>query len=313
MASTPLEKLSAALAPEMAAVNALILERLQDVGVPLIPQVASHLIAAGGKRIRPLLTLAAGRIAGADPGKTHLLAAAVEFIHSATLLHDDVVDASPTRRGGPSAPATFGNTPAVLVGDVLFARAFEMMVATGSLPALSALATASATIARGEVAQLAAQGDLDAGFAVYTQVIEAKTAALFAAACRAPALLADSGHARALAAYGRALGLAFQVADDVLDYTGGLGKTPGDDLRERKVTAPVLYALQAGDDRAFWARALGDIRALPEAQERLARTGALDAARALARRYADEAAAALPACDLRETLADLARYAAGRA
>lgn len=317
---SPLATLADTFAPEMEAVNTLILERLGDTGVPLIPQVASHLIEAGGKRIRPLLTLAAGRLAGADPANTALLAAAVEFIHSATLLHDDVVDESAQRRGRPAAPVVFGNSPAVLVGDVLFARAFEMMVETGSLPALGALASASAVIARGEVAQLAAAGDLSTSFTTYTAIIEAKTAALFAAACEALALLADSPHAQALRAYGRALGLAFQVADDVLDYTGGLGKAPGDDFREGKLTAPVLYALRAGGGgQAFWRRTLveraqreGD---LDEALRRIEAAGALDASSALARRYADEAARALaplPDTPLRRALATLAAFAATR-
>ncbi|HBH27086.1 MAG TPA: hypothetical protein DDX54_06770 [Rhodospirillaceae bacterium] len=307
--------LSKSLAPEMAATNALILERLEDVGVPLIPQVARHLIEAGGKRIRPLLALAAGAITGAPESGTRLLAAAVEFIHSATLLHDDVVDESRQRRGRPSAPAAFGNKAAVLVGDALFARAFEMMVATGSLPALGTLATASATIARGEVAQLAALGHLNTSWAAYVEIIDAKTAALFAAACKAPALLAKSPHADALAAYGRALGLAFQVADDVLDYEGGLGKEPGDDFREGKVTAPVLLALEGREDRGFWARALGNIGALPEALERLECVGALDAARARALAYAHEAQGALaplPTSPLKDALLALAPYAAGR-
>lgn len=314
--------LSTLLASEMEGVNALILERLADTGVPLIPQIASHLIKAGGKRLRPLLALASGHIAGADPHKTALLAAAVEFIHSATLLHDDVVDASAKRRGRPSAPVTFGNKASVLVGDTLFARSFEMMVEAGSLPALSALASASATIARGEVAQLAAIGDIkDASWARYFDIIEAKTAALFSAACKAPALLVHSPHAAALAAYGRALGLAFQIVDDVLDYSDSLGKEPGDDFREGKITAPVLVALEGANAKArdFWTRTLAHHDQTPQdlaqAKALLDSTHALAKTQDIAKRYAQEARDALkeiPDIPMRGALEHLSHYAAAR-
>ena len=232
--------------------------------VALIPQIAAHIVAAGGKRLRPLLTLATARMCGYGEGSRHVkLAACVEFIHTATLLHDDVVDESVLRRGLASANAVFGNKASVLVGDFLFARAFELMVQDGSLEVLAILSKAAATIAEGEVLQLATQHDLATTEERYLDVVRGKTAALFGAACQVGAVVAGRGSAeeQALADYGMGLGIAFQLVDDALDYAANqetLGKTVGDDFREGKITLPVLTAYQAGtaEDRAFWTRTI---------------------------------------------------------
>ena len=257
-----LTALMALVRDDLEACNRLILERMQSP-VALIPQVAAHIVAAGGKRLRPLLTLASARLAGYR-GMRHVgLAAAVEFIHTATLLHDDVVDESALRRGQASANALFGNKPSVLVGDFLFSRAFQVMVADGSLEVLRILADASATIAEGEVLQLVIQNDTSTTEAAYLQVIEGKTAALFAAATEVGGVVAGSAPAQqdALRSYGYNLGIAFQLVDDALDYSAEqerLGKTVGDDFREGKVTLPVLLAFARGDaaERDFWRRTI---------------------------------------------------------
>ena len=259
--------LLALVADDMAACNRAIVARMTSQ-VALIPQLAAHIVAAGGKRLRPLLTLAAARMCGypaaPDSGARHVhLAACVEFIHTATLLHDDVVDESLLRRGLASANAVFGNKASVLVGDFLFARAFELMVQDGSLQVLAILSRASATIAEGEVLQLATQNDLSTTVACYLDVIRGKTASLFAAACQIGAVVADrpAAEAAALASYGANLGMAFQLVDDALDYAADqavLGKTVGDDFREGKITLPVLAAHAAGDaeERDFWRRTI---------------------------------------------------------
>ncbi|MBI0432747.1 polyprenyl synthetase family protein [Roseomonas sp. KE0001] len=247
---------------DLQACNRLIVERMQSP-VHLIPQLAAHLIAAGGKRLRPLLTLAAARLCGYR-GERHIgLAACVEFIHTATLLHDDVVDESELRRGQASANAIFGNKASVLVGDFLFARAFQLMVADGSLEILDILCSAAATIAEGEVLQLVIQNDTASTEAQYLEVIEGKTAALFAAATKVGAVVADRPRheVTALESYGRNLGIAFQLVDDALDYSAQqerLGKTVGDDFREGKITLPVLLAFARGDaaEQDFWRRVL---------------------------------------------------------
>ena len=247
---------------DMAGVNRLITERMQS-DVPIIPALAEHLIAAGGKRLRPLLTLAGARLCG-YAGERHVkLAACVEFIHTATLLHDDVVDESALRRGLASANAVFGNKASVLVGDFLLARAFLLMVGDGSLKVLDILSRASATIAEGEVLQLVTQNDLATPEERYLEVIRGKTAALFAAACQVGAVVADASPAQeaALADYGMQLGIAFQLVDDALDYAADqarLGKTVGDDFREGKITLPVLLAFARGDEaeKGFWRRVL---------------------------------------------------------
>ena len=235
-----------------------------DSPVALIPQLAAHIVAAGGKRLRPLLTLAAARLCGYPGDPRHVkLAACVEFIHTATLLHDDVVDESLLRRGLASANAVFGNKASVLVGDFLFARAFQLMVEDGSLVVLAILSRAAATIAEGEVLQLVTQNDLSTSEARYLEVIKGKTAALFAAACEVGAWwpAGRQREAAALADYGMNLGIAFQLVDDALDYAADqavLGKTVGDDFREGKITLPVLVAYQAGDaaERDFWRRTI---------------------------------------------------------
>jgi len=257
-----LNALAAVLQPDLEACNRTIVARM-DSPVALIPQLAAHIVAAGGKRLRPLLTLACARLCGYG-GERHVkLAACVEFIHTATLLHDDVVDESLLRRGLASANAVFGNQASVLVGDFLFARAFQLMVEDGSLEVLSILSRAAATIAEGEVLQLVTQNDLATSEARYLDVIRGKTAALFAAACEVGAVVADrpDAEAAALAEFGMNLGIAFQLVDDALDYAADqsvLGKTVGDDFREGKITLPVLVAYQAGDpaDCDFWHRTI---------------------------------------------------------
>jgi octaprenyl-diphosphate synthase len=247
---------------DLKAVNALILENMQSP-VALIPQLAGHIIAAGGKRLRPMLTLASARLCGYRGDRHVALASCVEFIHTATLLHDDVVDDSDLRRGLATANSVWGNKASVLVGDFLFSRAFQLMVADGSLRVLKILSDASAVIAEGEVLQLVTSNDTEASEQAYLDVVRRKTAALFSAACRIGAVIADRPEAEeeALESYGLNLGIAFQLIDDVLDYSARqaeLGKTIGDDFREGKITLPVILAFRRGDEeeRAFWRRTL---------------------------------------------------------
>ena len=262
--STPLDALADLVADDLLAVNELIVQRMHS-SVEMIPRLASYIISAGGKRLRPLLTLASARLCR-YAGDRHLgLAAAVEFIHTATLLHDDVVDESNLRRGLASANAVFGNKSSVLVGDFLFSRAFLLMVETGSLEVLRILSQASVVIAEGEVLQLQTTNDTNTTEEAYLEVICAKTAALFAAACRSSAVVAGrpEEEAAALDDYGMNLGIAFQLVDDVLDYSAlqaRLGKTVGDDFREGKITLPVVLAFRRGseEERIFWRRVLED-------------------------------------------------------
>ncbi len=320
--TSPLDRLADALAPEMAQVNTLILKHLGSE-VPLAQEIGSGLIASGGKRIRPLLTLAGASLFGPVNDNAQLLAAAIEFIHSATLLHDDVVDMSDLRRGAPSANAIHGNAAPVLVGDFLFARAFELMVDAKSLPALALLARTAGDIAQGEVLQLSVKGDLDAGIATYNRIIEAKTAVLFAAATEVGAILAghDSAAARA---YGLHLGMAFQIVDDVLDYaaaTPKLGKTLGDDFAEGKITLPVWIALDGAsrNETIFWQRTMREhIQEkddLARAMEILARHDAFDKALTAAETHAGkarEALSTLPATQLTPVLSDLLDFVLAR-
>ena len=260
--SPSLAPLAALVAADMRAVNELIVQRMHSP-VAMIPQLAGHIVAAGGKRLRPLLTLASARMCG-YAGRRHIaLAASVEFIHTATLLHDDVVDESDLRRGLASANAVWGNKASVLVGDFLLSRSFELMVEDGSLSVLSILSRASTLIAEGEVLQLTTQNDTETGETQYLEVIKAKTAQLFAAACRIGAIIAARPKVEedALETFGMNLGTAFQLTDDVLDYSAkqmALGKTVGDDFREGKITLPVILAFRRGDEaeRAFWRRTL---------------------------------------------------------
>jgi octaprenyl-diphosphate synthase len=317
--------LAALAAADMAGVDSLILSRMQSP-VSVIPALADHIIEAGGKRLRPLLTVVAARLAGARDDAALKLAAAVEFIHTATLLHDDVVDASQLRRGRTAAHLIWGAPPAVLVGDFLFARAFELMVETGVMRALEILAQASRVIAEGEVLQMSRAHDLDLDQATYLEIITAKTAAMFAAAAEAGAVSADApvGKARALRDYGENLGLAFQLADDALDYAGAtetLGKNAGDDFREGKATLPLILAMTRLPDRerAFFERAVVRREQAPDdfrrARELIVAAGALDSTLALAADYAARARDALavfPANDWRDGLESLADFAVTR-
>ncbi|MFT6105659.1 MAG: octaprenyl-diphosphate synthase, partial [Paracoccaceae bacterium] len=248
----PHERMAAELSGDLAAVNLLIRERMASKHAPRIPEVTAHLVEAGGKRLRPMLTLAAARMCGYD-GPYHIhLAATVEFIHTATLLHDDVVDESGKRRGRPTANLLWDNKSSVLVGDYLFARSFQLMVETGSLTVLDILANASATIAEGEVLQLTAAQDLTTDEGIYLQIVRGKTAALFAAATEVGGIIANAParQVEALRVYGDALGISFQIVDDLLDYGGdaeATGKNIGDDFRERKLTLPLIKAIAKAD------------------------------------------------------------------
>ncbi len=320
------ERLVAHVAEDLARVDAMIRERMASEHAPRIPEVTRHLVDAGGKRLRPILTLAAAQLCGYSGSHQVRLATTVEFIHTATLLHDDVVDESDRRRGRPTANLLWDNKSSVLVGDYLFSRAFQLMVECESVRVLDILANASAVIAEGEVMQLATANDLSTGEAAYLQMIHGKTAALFAAATEVGGVIsgADEERIDALRAYGRALGMAFQIVDDLLDYGGSsaaLGKNVGDDFREGKVTMPVLLAVAASDadGKAFWSRVIeardqneGD---LDEAMRRLTETGALAETERRARAYIADAREALeifPDSDLRAALRDVAEFVVAR-
>ena len=315
-------------ADDRAAVDMLIRARLSS-DVVLINQIAEHIIAAGGKRLRPLLLLLAARALGYDGSEHHQLAAVIEFIHTATLLHDDVVDESDLRRGRDTANALWGNAPSVLVGDFLYSRSFQLMVELQRPEVMRILADTTNAIAEGEVLQLLHINNPDTDEAAYLRVIERKTAVLFAAATRLGALLADADAATcdAMAEYGLQLGYAFQIADDVLDYTAdaeALGKNLGDDLAEGKATLPLIHAMAHSDDatRAELRRIVetGDSDAMPVVLDAIQRCGSIDYARQQAIRYADRAEAALavlpggaaPDRRFREALVGLARYAIDR-
>ena len=321
-----MERLTALLSEDMERVNALIRARMASRHAPRIPEVSAHLIEAGGKRLRPLLTLACARLCG-YAGEHHIrLAATVEFIHTATLLHDDVVDESGQRRGRPTANLLWDNKSSVLVGDYLFARSFQLMVETDSLRVLDILADAAATIAEGEVLQLTAARDLATDESVYLQVVRGKTAALFGAACQVGGVIADQPDAvtGALRTYGDALGISFQIVDDLLDFEGDAtvtGKNVGDDFRERKLTLPLIKAVAAADaeERAFWTRTIEKGRQeagdLDHALALLRRHGALEATRADALGWAAHARAALdalPQGEIRDLLAELADFVVAR-
>ncbi|WP_374291617.1 polyprenyl synthetase family protein [Paenirhodobacter enshiensis] len=325
-ATKPHDRLAQALADDMAAMNDLIHERMKSEHAPRIPEITAHLVEAGGKRLRPMLTLASAHLCGYT-GPYHIhLAATVEFIHTATLLHDDVVDESEQRRGRPTANLLWDNKSSVLVGDYLLARGFQLMTAPGSMRVINILADASAVIAEGEVLQLTAAQDLATGEDTYLQVIRGKTAALFSAATEVGAVLAGAPETqvRAMFDYGDALGIAFQMADDLLDYGGSsaaIGKNTGDDFRERKLTLPVIRAVAAADatERAFWSRVIeqGDQREgdLDHALELMHRHGALESTRKTALDWGAKARASLdimPAGELRDMLADLADYVVAR-
>ncbi|MEM6664577.1 MAG: polyprenyl synthetase family protein [Pseudomonadota bacterium] len=324
--SGPFERLSGMVADDLLAVNAVINERMSSEHAPRIPAISAHLIEAGGKRLRPILTLAASHLCGYAGGDHVKLAATVEFIHTATLLHDDVVDESAKRRGRATANILWDNKSSVLVGDFLFSRAFQLMVETESLRVLDILSTASAVIAEGEVLQLSTAHDLGTDRAKYEQVVYGKTAALFEAAAEVGGVIADVDEERikALARFGSGLGMAFQLSDDWLDYGGSseaLGKNTGDDFREGKVTLPVIMAMEHADHEAeaFWRRCIenGDLRNgdVDVALRRVSETGALKDTRARAQEHADAAISALDAfedCAMRTALIDIAHFVVTR-
>jgi octaprenyl-diphosphate synthase len=283
------------LASDLADVDAVIRARLRS-DVPLINTISEYIIGAGGKRMRPVMVLLTARALGYQGHDHHLLAAVVEFIHTATLLHDDVVDESSLRRGRDTANAAFGNAASVLVGDFLYSRAFQMMVETGRMQVMSVLADATNTIAEGEVLQLINCNDPDVDEDRYLQVIRYKTARLFEAAAQLGAILADApAHVeQAAAAYGRHLGTAFQLIDDVLDYsgvTGDIGKNVGDDLREGKATLPLIYVMANGtaEERGLVREAIerGHTDHFGPILAAIQRTGALEYARNLAEQEAN--------------------------
>jgi len=325
-ADNPAARLFSLAQTDMAEVDRLIHERMGS-SVPIIPKLARYLVDAGGKRIRPLITVAAARMVGYSGGAHTHLAAAVEFIHTATLLHDDVVDESALRRGKAAANTVWGNPQSVLVGDYLFAKAFMLMVDGGSMDALHVLSRAAAVIAEGEVRQLAAAGDINTSRQDYMEIIGAKTAALFAAAAEISPIVAQCPRAEqeALEVYGRELGLAFQLVDDALDYGGmpeATGKKTGDDFREGKITLPVVLALDAADDaeRAFWTRVITeksqDDADFDAAVELINRHGALAGTLQAARGHATTARDALsvfPNNPWSEALSDLAEFVVERA
>ena len=321
----PHDRLADALAEDMAEVNTLIRTRMASKHAPRIPEVTAHLVEAGGKRLRPMLTLAAARMCGYE-GDNHVkLAATVEFIHTATLLHDDVVDESEKRRGRPTANLLWDNKSSVLVGDYLFARSFQLMTETNNIRVLRILSDAAATIAEGEVLQMTAAQDLRTTEEIYLQVVRGKTAALFSAATEVGGVIADMDEAqiKALFDYGDALGIAFQIVDDLLDYWGSdaTGKNVGDDFRERKLTLPVIKAVALGDDeeREFWKRTIEKGRQddgdLEHAIALLNKHGTLEATRAEANDWIAKARTALstlPAHPIRDMLDDLADYVVAR-
>ncbi len=324
--TSPLDRMQALLTAKMDAVNTLIATRMESEHAPRIPEVTAHLVGAGGKRLRPMLTLATAQLfdyAGEDDAK---LAATVEFIHTATLLHDDVVDESAQRRGRPTANLLWDNKSSVLVGDYLFSRSFQLMVECGSLEILDVLANASAVIAEGEVLQLSVAQDLNTSQETYEKVIRGKTAALFSAATEVGGRVAGATPSQvdALRTYGDALGMAFQIVDDLLDYGGAtsdLGKNVGDDFRERKMSLPLILAVAKADaeERAFWVRVIekGDQRDgdLEHALQLISNHGALAETRAQAVAWADmakQALADMPAGQMRDTLSEVADYVVAR-
>jgi octaprenyl-diphosphate synthase len=322
---SPIDRLHALVAADMSATERLIHARMGST-VSLIPDLAKHLVDSGGKRLRPLLTLAAARGCGYE-GDLHVkLAAAVEFVHTATLLHDDVVDASSLRRGKLAANIVWGNKPSILVGDFLFSKAFELMVETDDVAVLGIIARASSVIAEGEVMQLKSANNLATTEEHYLEVVSAKTAALFAASAEAGAAVtgAPSTQVAAFRDYAHNLGIAFQLIDDALDYSGHqaeMGKSVGDDFREAKVTLPVILAYARADDEArrFWTRVIaagtqadGDLQcAIAYVQE----TGAIRETRRRAAHYADMACAALRKIlspEIRDALIDVAEFCVSR-
>lgn len=326
IAKKPHEALFDLLSQEMADVDHLINTRMVSENAPRIPEVTAHLVNAGGKRLRPLLTLASAKLFGYT-GPYHIhLAAVVEFIHTATLLHDDVVDESTQRRGRPTANRLWDNKSSILVGDYLFSRSFQLMVETGSLRVLDILANASATIAEGEVLQLTASQNLATTEETYLKVVRGKTAALFSAATEVGGVIAgaEEAHVTALFAYGDALGIAFQIVDDLLDVVGDAektGKNIGDDFRERKLTLPFIKAISKADDSeiSFWKRTIekGDQRDgdLEHALALLHKHDVIEETRAEAFRWAETAQSALaqlPSHEIKDHLYALSEHVVKR-
>ena len=307
-------------------VNDTIMATMQSQ-VSLIPEMAAHLINAGGKRLRPMLTLAAAGSFNYQGDAHIVLAAAVELIHGATLLHDDVVDESILRRGTETANIIWGNKESVLVGDFLFSRSFELMVRTGSIRVLDILSHASAVIAEGEVLQLATQNNINASYDMYLDVVKAKTAELFAAAAESGALVAgaDKTQQQAFRDYGLSLGIAYQLIDDALDYSGtqqALGKAVGDDFREGKMTLPIVFAIAAARDpssRQFWQRTIGDNDQtdgdLEKAMAYIKQSEAIEKTLECARQFVDDALRALnkvPSGPIPNALRDIATFSITR-
>lgn len=324
--STPLDRLAKLVDDDLKAANAAIITRMHSP-VSLIPQLAGHIIAAGGKRLRPMLTLASARMCGYTGDRHILLSACIEFIHTATLLHDDVVDESDLRRGEASANALWGNKPSVLVGDFLFTRSFSMMVEDGDLHVLRVLSQAAATLAEGEVLQLVTANDTETSETAYLDVIKAKTAELFAAAAELGAVVGERPKAEqdALRDYGMNLGIAFQLIDDALDFSAkqeALGKAVGDDFREGKITLPIILAFARGNDeeRAFWRRTMEDLDQndgdIDFAQGLLAKHKALDDTAARAQHYgaiARDALGIFPESEIKTALVDTVDFCINRA
>ena len=315
--------LTASIAADMEAVNAVIRRQLHSE-VALVNQIADYIISAGGKRIRPVLVLLVAKAYGYRGVHHHHLAAVIEFIHTATLLHDDVVDESALRRGRETANAMFGNAASVLVGDFVYSRAFQMMVEVGNMRVMQILANATNVIAEGEVLQLLNMHDPDVNEARYLEVIRSKTAKLFEAAAQLGALIAGASEAQveAAAEYGRSLGTAFQLVDDALDYSGNaidIGKNVGDDLREGKPTLPLIYLMEHGSaEQRELVRACienGDETHFDVILKAITTSGALDytmSEAAKAGRRAMDALAGLPDSEFKESLLDLSRFAVDR-
>jgi len=311
------------VAGDFAAVNQLILDQLHS-RVPLVEKIGHYIISAGGKRLRPLVVLLSARACGADSSEQHSLAAIIEFLHTATLLHDDVVDTSDLRRGRSTANALWGNAPSVLVGDFLYSRAFEMMVTLGNMQVMQILANATNVIAEGEVLQLSKVRDANTDEATYMEVIRSKTAMLFEAASHSAAVLAGAktDQTEALREFGDALGIAFQLMDDLLDYSGDaaeMGKNVGDDLAEGKPTLPLIYTMRQGTEEqaALVRQAIqkGGTDDITPIREAVTASGALDYTARLAQQHADRAIAlldTLPASEYRDALEQLARFAVKR-
>lgn len=308
---------------DFAAVNRLIAEQLHS-HVDLVEDIGQHIVAAGGKRLRPMIALLTARACGVQEDRHIPFAAAVEFIHTATLLHDDVVDMSTLRRGRPTANATWGNAPSVLVGDFIYSRAFQLLVKQRNFSILELMADTTNLIAEGEVLQLARAGNPDSSTEDYFAIIEAKTATLFAAAAQGGAMTAGASHPQqvAMRRYGHHLGLAFQLIDDALDYEGSpdvMGKNLGDDLADGKVTLPLLHVLKEGSAseaelirEAIRQRSAEDFDAIRRA---VMNTGALDHVRMLASQHSDragESLAVLPESTFRSALLDLTTQALQR-